>query len=125
MSIMYFFDDYLSNFNYVIYTLVSITIAIVVLIAKGMVFKKAEHQGWKILIPFYNRYIFYEIATGEGIMFLLSYVPIVSFIMRCYLSYKLSKAFGKDIGYTLGLIFFPQLFYCMLGFGSAEYIGCQ
>ena len=35
----------------------------------------------------------------------------------------LSKSFGKDVGFTLGMIFLSFIFYPILGFGDAEYIG--
>ncbi len=34
---------------------------------------------------------------------------------------KLSRAFGKGVGYTLGLIFLPNIFTLILGFGKAKY----
>ena len=36
---------------------------------------------------------------------------------------SLAKAFGKDVGYTVGLLFLPTIFYMILGFGKAEYVG--
>lgn len=36
-------------------------------------------------------------------------------------THKLSKNFGKGLGTTLGLIFLPEIFYLVLGFGRAEY----
>ena len=47
---------------------------------------------------------------------------MVLFILLCY---KTAKAFGKGIGYTLGLIFLQPIFLMMLGFGSAQYQGPQ
>jgi len=35
----------------------------------------------------------------------------------------LSKSFGKDVGFTLGLLFLSIIFYPILGFGDAKYIG--
>ena len=43
---------------------------------------------------------------------------IVVAIMQCA---KLSKAFGRGIGTTLGLIFLPNIFQLILAFGSAKY----
>ena len=37
----------------------------------------------------------------------------------------MAKAFGKGIGFILGLIFIPNIFYLILGFGGAQYIGPQ
>ena len=36
-------------------------------------------------------------------------------------SIKLAPAFGKDIGFAIGLILLSPIFYCILGFGKAEY----
>ena len=46
---------------------------------------------------------------------------IVSFIASIMLAVKLAKAFGKGLGYTIGLIFLPNIFQLILGFGSAKY----
>lgn len=37
--------------------------------------------------------------------------------------YKLSKSFGKGVGFFLGLVFFNTIFVLILGFGKAQYIG--
>lgn len=34
---------------------------------------------------------------------------------------RLAKAFGKGVGYTLGIIFLPNIFTLILGFGKAKY----
>ena len=34
---------------------------------------------------------------------------------------RLAKAFGKGVGFTLGLIFLSGIFYMILGFGKAKY----
>ena len=36
---------------------------------------------------------------------------------------KLAKAFGKGGGFAVGLIFLSIIFYCILAFGKAQYIG--
>ena len=36
---------------------------------------------------------------------------------------KLAKAFGKSGGFAVGLIFLSIIFYCILAFGDAQYIG--
>ncbi len=59
-----------------------------------------------------NNPIYYVITTCYLIY------TIVLTIMTCY---KLSKAFKRGIGTTLGLIFFPYIFMLILAFGSAKY----
>ena len=86
-------------------------------------FKKAGRSGWASIIPFYGRYVLFDIAWGKGWLFLLSLVPIVDipvFIM-CYI--RLAKAFGKGICFGVATLFLTPICMCILGFGSAEYIG--
>ena len=38
---------------------------------------------------------------------------------------KFAKAFGKGIGFGIGLVFLNTIFVLILGLGDAEYIGPQ
>ncbi len=42
-------------------------------------------------------------------------------IMYVICMYKLSESFGYDVIFTIGLLMFPFVFYCVLGFGSSQY----
>lgn len=50
---------------------------------------------------------------------------IVVMVMSIQALHKLSKSFGHGAGYTLGLIFLPNIFMLILGFGSDQYLGPQ
>ena len=54
---------------------------------------------------------------------LIPFIPTwtVTLGMSIPVSIKLAKAFHKDEGYTVGLIFLPVIFEMMLAFGKAEY----
>jgi hypothetical protein len=41
----------------------------------------------------------------------------------CRESVDIAKSFGKGVAFALGLIFLSPIFYCILGFGSAQYQG--
>lgn len=45
----------------------------------------------------------------------------ISIATAIAVSVKLAKAFGKGVGFTLGLIFLSGIFYMILGFGKAKY----
>lgn len=62
------------------------------------------------------------IASGNvfGTISLVVYIFVFIFI-GIWSSYRLAKAFGKGIGYTIGLILLPEVFYLILGFGKAKY----
>lgn len=56
----------------------------------------------------------------------LSYVlAIVSLVFAIISEYKLAKAFGKGVGFFIGLIFLNPIFKIILGFGNAQYQGRQ
>ena len=46
---------------------------------------------------------------------------ITAIVVDATVCVKLAKAFGKGLGYTFGLIFLPNIFTLILGFGKAKY----
>lgn len=50
---------------------------------------------------------------------------LVGSILGILFNYKLAKAFGKGIGFTLGLLFLNPIFLMILGFGGARYQGAD
>ena len=54
-------------------------------------------------------------------MFLLEYIPIVGLIMYIIRNKRTSHAFGHGAGFTLGLIFLPNIFTMILGFNEDEF----
>ena len=65
----------------------------------------------------------FEVASDTNMIAILAtlFSYVFSFIVTIYMNYRLAKAFKKGIGYTLGLIFLPNIFTLILGFGSAKY----
>lgn len=102
-----------------------IWLAILVLIIAGFwkVFEKAGQPGWAAIVPIYNVYVLCKIAGRPGWWLILFFVPIVSFVIAIIVSVDVAKAFGKGVGFALGLIFLGFIFYPVLGFGSAQYQG--
>lgn len=103
-------------------------------------FKIADAKGWfwGILISEIVVAIYSTIASGNGaittnaygnvtsisdpfyaiVVFAAAVFQIVAYIIQ---SAKLSKAFKRGFGTTLGLIFLPNIFQLILAFGSAKY----
>ncbi len=108
-----------------IYSVFCLALAVVMLVALWKIYKKAGKPGWACIVPFYSQYCLFDIAMGNGWLFLLSFVPCVNIVMSiiCYL--KLAKAFGKGTGFGIGLILLCPIFIMILGFGKAEYVGPQ
>jgi len=99
-----------------------LALVIVVVIGQWKIFEKAGYAGWKAIVPIYNMYVLTEISGQNGWLFLINFVPFVgSLIWSIMVSIKLAPAFGKDVGFAIGLILLSPIFYCILGFGKAEY----
>lgn len=94
-----------------------------VVVANRKIFTKADEKGWKSLIPIYSAYVFVKIVDGKGWKFLLLLIPVVDIVYYILLDIKTAKAFGKGTGFVVGLIFLPNIFTLILGFGDAQYIG--
>lgn len=107
------------------YLVMAMAILIILFTASWRVFVKAGKPGWAIFIPFYSSYCQFDIAFGNGWLFLLMFIPIVNIAIAVWQCFKLAAAFDKGIGFGFGLLFLPFIFEVMLGFGDAEYIGLQ
>jgi hypothetical protein len=100
-------------------------VAFIVLMVVSMwkIFTKAGKPGWAILIPIYNIIVMLEIVGKPWWFLLLMLLPIVNIVIGVWVTNLLSLSFGKDSGYTIGLILLSPVFIPLLGLGSAEYQG--
>ncbi len=100
------------------------------IIVMWKIFKKAGKNGWEAIVPLYNAYTLFEITWGNGWYFLLIFTSIIPFLgwIACIVivimtMVKLAKAFGKDGGFVVGLIFLDIIFMAILAFGKSTYLG--
>lgn len=107
----------------VFFLIIELVIAVVMLIAMWKVFAKAGEPGWAILIPFYNIYVFLKIADKPGWWLILFFVPVLNIIFGIIALVAFAQNFGKGAGFVVGLIFLPFIFYPILAFSDAQYIG--
>ncbi len=107
-----------------VYMVIMLVIAILAIVAYWKIFSKAGEPGWASIVPFYNNYVLFKIAMGNGWLFLLMLVPVVNCVVAIMAIFKLAKAFGKGVGFGFGLLFLAPIFLLILAFGSAEYEGC-
>ena len=111
---------------------------------------KGGHPGWHSLIPILNAYDQYDMAwngwmgvatsflagfglalsqtaqntQGGGVLSVIAAVcAIASLAINIIGMNKFAKAFGKGVGFTVGLVLLEPFFMMILGFGSSEYIG--
>ena len=128
------------------FAIISILVSVLVIVAHWFIYAKAGQPGWAVLIPIYNLivllkivgrpiwwiiwffqvlvfYILFLVSPGipTGILLFLSEVTCIVFAI--IITNGLSKSFGKDAGFTVGLVLLGFIFYPILGFGKATYIG--
>jgi hypothetical protein len=107
----------------IVVTIIYLAIVVLEIAALWKVFTKAGKPGWAVLIPIYNFIVLIEI-TGKPLWWvILFFVPFVNFIFMIWILNLLSLSFGKDVGFTIGLIVLAPIFFPILGFGSAQYKG--
>jgi hypothetical protein len=102
---------------------VYVVLVVFELVAGWRVFSKAGKPGWAIIIPIYNLYVLLKIVGRSGWWILLMLIPIVNILISLIIGLDLAKAFGKGVGFGLGLFFLGPIFYPILAFGSARYQG--
>lgn len=92
----------------------------------GKVFQKAGRPMWPAFIPFYNLWIFFEIAGKPGWWVLINFVPFIGSVIYLILfvvaSLELAKRFSKSAVFAIfGLIIFPIIGYAILAFDQSKY----
>jgi hypothetical protein len=106
-------------------TVIVIYVALIVLMIVSMwkIFTKAGKPGWACIIPIYNIIVLLEIIGKPWWWLLLMLLPIVNFVIMIWALNLLSKSFGHEVGFTLGLIFLGFIFFPILGLGESKYVG--
>ena len=100
-----------------------IYLAIVVIAIAGMwkTFEKAGQPGWGCIIPIYNIYLMTKIAAKPAWWVIMFFIPLVNIVFAIMLYNEIAKKFGQGIGFTIGLILLPFVFFPILGFGDYTY----
>lgn len=104
--------------------IIALIAGVVILAGAWKTFAKAGKPGWACIIPIYNVIVMCEIA-GRPLWWALviSFVPCVIPIMGLILMIDFAKSYGKGAGFGIGLLLLGFIFYPMLGFGDAKYVG--
>ena len=105
------------------FIMVCFTLWLIQVAAMWMIFTKAKQPGWAAIIPIYNIYIMTKIAGKPGIWVLWMFIPLVNIVFVIWLYNMISKSFGHDEGFTVGLLILGIIFWPILGFGGSKYLG--
>lgn len=117
-----FFDTLGSIFS-LTFGCVGLLLALAVIAGMWLIFQKAGEAGWKSIIPIYNIWVLCEIIGRPGWWVLLYFIPFVGFIVWVIMMIDLAKSFDRGIGFAIGLMFLPVIFYPLLGFSDMQYYG--
>jgi hypothetical protein len=98
-------------------------IGVVMIAALWKVFTKAGQPGWASIIPIYNLIILLNIVGKPLWWIILLMIPLVNIYAIFVIAIGLAKSFEKSTGFGIGLVLLSIVFYPILGFGSARYIG--
>ena len=85
------------------------------------IFTKAGQPGWASIIPIYNVIVLLKIAGKPLWYIILLIIPLVNIVVGILVLIELAKNFGKGVGFAIGLILLPIIFYPILAFGDAKY----
>lgn len=122
-------------------SVLAILIWLLPIAGKWKVYGKLGMPGWYSIIPVYADYKLCErVHRGdETRTFLMAYLIVLicswvfcwvdtvgallalaQLVMNIIVLKDLSRAFGKETGYTIGLVIFGFVFWTLLGFGASE-----
>ncbi len=107
------------------YVVIIIYLAIIILMIASMwkIFTKAGKPGWAAIIPIYNIIVLLEIVGKPLWWIVLWIIPYVNIVFVVWTYNLLAKSFGKEVGFTIGMLILPFIFFPILAFGDATYQG--
>ena len=105
------------------FIVIILLVVVFMIAAMWKIFEKAGQPGWAAIVPIYNMYVLLKIVGKPGWWLLLFLIPIVNYVFIIWTYNMLSKSFGKEEGFTVGLVLLGIVFFPILGFGDARYIG--
>lgn len=91
--------------------------------SQWIIFEKAGKRGWYSLVPVYGVLVLLQIIGKPWWWILLFLIPFANIVFAIWMLNLLSKSYGKNEGFTVGLILLSFIFYPILAFGNAKYIG--
>lgn len=106
---------------FLVFLVIWLGVMLVMIASMWKVFTKAGEPGWAAIVPVYNLIILVKILDKPIWYALLCFIPFIGVIVGIYLITELAKKFGQSMGFAIGLILLPIIFFPILGFGSAQY----
>jgi hypothetical protein len=102
-------------------TICWLVVVLLIVISMWKIFVKAGKPGWAAIIPIYNIIVLLEIAGKPLWWFILLLIPFVNLIVAIIMLVAVARNFGKGVGFAIGMLLLPFIFYPMLAFVDAKY----
>jgi len=103
--------------------LIMAALCVLLIVSLWKVFEKAGKPGWLCLIPLYNFVVLLEILDRPWWWMFCLLIPILNLGFAWVMCIDLAKAFGKKPEFGFGIFFLCFVFYPILAFGDAKYVG--
>jgi ABC-type sulfate transport system permease subunit len=100
-------------------------VMLLLVVSLWKVFAKAGQPGWAAIVPLYNIIVMLEVAKKPLWWFVLYIIPFANVVAVVMVTHAISKNFGKGVGFTVGLIVLPFVFWPILAFGSSSYAAAE
>lgn len=100
-----------------------VAIFVLLIASEWVIYQKAKKPGWACIVPIYGTLVMLEIVGKPWWWILLMLIPFVNIVFIIWMINLLSKSFGKNEGFTVGLILLSIVFFPLLAFGDAKYLG--
>ena len=95
--------------------------SILIMLAGKNIFKRASKNEKTALYPVINLFTMLEICDINTFWGILLFIPIVNIFVLFMMSYKLGVVFNTGIGFKIGLVVFPLMFYLLLAINNKPY----
>lgn len=96
---------------------------VLMIAATWKLFTKAGEPGWASIVPIYGNIVLLRITGRPWWWLLLFLIPLVNIVVAIIHYIEIAKSYGKGIGFAIGLLFLAPIFWPILGFGNARYVG--
>lgn len=105
----------------IIFIIIVLGLIALMIISMWKIFEKAGQPGWAAIVPIYNYIIMAKIAEKPEWWGALCLIPYASIVFIIWIWNRMVKRFGKDEGFTVGVILLPFVFVPILAFSDAKY----
>lgn len=106
-------------------TLILLAVVVFMIASVWKVFAKAGEPGWAAIVPIYNIVVMLKIAGKPVWWIILFIIPFVNIIISLLVFLGIAKNFGKGGGFGVGLWLLGFIFFPILGFGDAKFVGTK